>query len=105
MLCGVLRDAAPGPQVFSGLWAAAKAFIDPVTAAKITFISGDTSPGRCAATPPRHRDCGHARASNPSCGHAIPSHHTTVLMPSPPCAAPGGDGVITLHDRDHAIMI
>ena len=33
------------PMIFAGFWSAVKGFIDPVTAAKVTFISGDTSPG------------------------------------------------------------
>eukprot|EP00293_Proteomonas_sulcata_P002375 CAMPEP_0184327524 /NCGR_PEP_ID=MMETSP1049-20130417/143139_1 /TAXON_ID=77928 /ORGANISM="Proteomonas sulcata, Strain CCMP704" /LENGTH=98 /DNA_ID=CAMNT_0026649783 /DNA_START=509 /DNA_END=805 /DNA_ORIENTATION=+ len=33
------------PSVFGGLWSVAKGFLDPVTSGKITFISGDTSPG------------------------------------------------------------
>jgi len=31
--------------VFTAFWKVAKRFLDPVTAEKITFISGDTSPG------------------------------------------------------------
>mmetsp|Transcript_11823 Transcript_11823/g.16971 ORF Transcript_11823/g.16971 Transcript_11823/m.16971 type:complete len:172 (+) Transcript_11823:369-884(+) len=33
------------PSVFTAFWKVAKRFLDPVTAEKITFISGDTSPG------------------------------------------------------------